>query len=57
VPEGWYLTEALTLIIWPITPDGLITGERVYFAQQERVVRRVAPDELRHLGPLDRSTG
>jgi hypothetical protein len=52
--DAWYLTEAVTLIVWPITPDGLITGERVYFSQKERIMRPVSPDELRHMGPLDR---
>jgi hypothetical protein len=54
-PSGWYLTEALTLIVWPITPEGLISGERVYFAQSERILRRVAPGECLHMGPADRS--
>lgn len=56
-PDNWYLTEALTLIVWPITPEGLISGERVYFAQKERILRPVAPHECLHLGPLDRATG
>ena len=52
--DDWYLTEARTLIVWPITPETLINGERVYFAQSERVLRRVGPGEYRHMGPLDR---
>jgi limonene-1,2-epoxide hydrolase len=53
-PGGWYLTEALTLIVWPITPEGLISGERVYYAQKERILKRITPDEYLHLGSLDR---
>jgi hypothetical protein len=54
-PDDWYLTEALVLIVWPITPEGLISGERVYYAQKERVVRPVASGECLHLGPMERA--
>jgi hypothetical protein len=53
-PDGWYLTEALTLIVWPITPEGLISGERVFLVQKERIVRQIRAHEFPHMGPLER---
>jgi len=55
VPDAWYLTEARILIVWAITPECLISGERVYFAQKERILRRVKHDECLHMGPEPRS--
>ncbi|MGD0699288.1 MAG: hypothetical protein ABSA02_05320 [Trebonia sp.] len=55
VPDAWYLTEARTLIVWPITTDGLISGERVYYAQKERIMKRAGPGEFPHMGPLSRT--
>jgi hypothetical protein len=52
--DGWYLTEQGALIVWPISPGGLIEGERVCFAEKHRVIRAVASDEFTHIGPVDR---
>ena len=51
-PGGWYLTEDVTLIVWPINVHGLITGERVWFADMNRAVKKLQPGEHPHLGPV-----
>jgi hypothetical protein len=53
--ECWYVTEDTTLIIWPINPDGLIVGERVYLAEVNHVMRELQEGECPHLGPVVRS--
>ena len=54
VPDQWYLAEQVSLIVWPISPDGLIEGERVYWAERPRVIRPLGAAECAHLGPLER---
>lgn len=54
-PNGWYLVEYQALILWPISPDGLIEGEQVYAGEPPRVIRRLAPGECPRLGPPDRA--
>lgn len=52
--EGWYLVEYRALVVWPVTAEGLIVGEDIYFGSNPQVVRALASGELPHLGPSDR---
>jgi hypothetical protein len=56
-PDGWYLAEYEAIVVWPIAETGLITGENVYFGGKARVVQPLAPGEMPHLGPVQRSAG
>lgn len=51
---GWYLVEYRAAIIWPISADGLIEGERMYIGEQPRVLCRLSSGECDHLGPVGR---
>jgi hypothetical protein len=53
--DRWYLTEQVSLVVWPVSEDGLIEGERVYWSEKPRVVRPVGADEYTHVGPVDRA--
>lgn len=53
-PDGWYLVEYQALIVWPISPDGLIEGEQMYAGERPRIIRRLTAGECPHLGPPDR---
>jgi hypothetical protein len=53
-PGRSYLVEYLALVIWPITPEGKIAGEDIYFGTAPTVVRALEPGELPHLGLVDR---
>lgn len=52
---AWYLVATHCLILWPIDENGLIRGEEVYAGEPARVLRRLAPGELPHLGPVSRN--
>ena len=41
-PTVWYLAEYQALVVWRMTPDGLIEGEDIYAAEPPRVIRRLA---------------
>jgi len=49
-PETSYLTSYRAIVVWPITPDGLIAGEEIYLGEPHQVQRPVGPGELPHLG-------
>ncbi|NGP05848.1 nuclear transport factor 2 family protein [Rhodococcus sp. 14C212] len=49
-PDLSYLTAYQALVVWPITPDGLIAGEEIYLGEPHQIQRAVAPGELPHLG-------
>jgi hypothetical protein len=50
-PGTSYLTAYQALVIWPISPDGLIEGEQLYFGQPPHQVQRaVVEGEFPHLG-------
>ena len=53
-PTAWYLAEYQALVVWRMTADGLIEGEDIYAAEPPRVIRRLAPGERPHLGPVNR---
>jgi ketosteroid isomerase-like protein len=53
-PEGWYLVQYPAIVAWVISPSGLIEGERIYFGDLPRVLRKLAPGESLHLGPVSR---
>jgi hypothetical protein len=53
-PEGWYLVEYRALVVWPVTAEGLIVGEDIFFGSNPQVVRALGSGELPHLGPPDR---
>lgn len=53
--DTWYLVEYRCLVVWPISPDGLIEGEEIFSGEPPRVVRALAPGEYPHLGPVDRA--
>ena len=53
-PIVWYLAEYQALVVWRMTPDGLIEGEDIYTAEPPRVIRRLARGERPHLGPVKR---
>jgi limonene-1,2-epoxide hydrolase len=55
VAEQWYLSEQVSLIVWPISADGLIEGERVYWSEKPRVIRPLRAGEHPHLGPVTRA--
>ncbi|MDT2005823.1 nuclear transport factor 2 family protein [Rhodococcus opacus] len=52
--DGWYLVEYRSVVVWPISEDGLLLGEEVYIGEPLRAVRRLADDEAPHLGPVER---
>jgi len=56
-PTGWYLVEYRSLVVWPVTDEGLLAGEDVYIAEPPRVVRLLRDDEAPHLGPVARYRG
>jgi hypothetical protein len=49
-PDERYLIEYRALVVWVMSPDGLIDSEDTYKAEPARVVRRLQADELPHLG-------
>ena len=51
---AWYLAEYQALVVWRMTPEGLIDGEDIYTAEPPRVIGRLAPGERPHLGPVGR---
>jgi hypothetical protein len=53
--EAWYLVEMEALIVWPIGENRLIRGERVFFGEQPRILKRLEDGELPHLGPVGRT--
>ena len=53
-PAGWYLVEYKALVVWRMTPEGLIEGEDIYAGESPRVLGRLARGERPHLGPVDR---
>jgi hypothetical protein len=53
--NAWYVTEDTAVIIWPINAQGLITGEKVYLADVNHVVRELREGECPHLGPVVRA--
>jgi hypothetical protein len=50
LPDERYLIEYRALVVWVMSPDGLIEGEDTYKAEPARVVRRLEAGELPHLG-------
>jgi len=50
VPDDWYLVAYRLLIVWPVNDDGLLKGEDIFAGEVPRVLRRLAPGELPHLG-------
>lgn len=55
-PDDFHLVRHRTLVVWPISADGLIEGEHIYAGERLRTVRRLADGELPHLGPIERAT-
>lgn len=55
-PTSWYLVEYKAIVVWRMTPDGLIDGEDIYAGEVPRVLGRLAPGERPHLGPVDRDS-
>lgn len=53
-PDVWYLVEYRSVVVWPISQEGLLLGEEVYVGEPLRAVRPLADDEAPHLGPADR---
>ena len=51
-PGDWYLTEYRALVVWRISPEGLIEGEDIYTGERPRVLSRLARGERSHLGPV-----
>jgi hypothetical protein len=49
-PAERYLVEYRALIVWVKGPNGLIAREDTYKGTPTRVVRRLQPDEMAHLG-------
>jgi hypothetical protein len=49
-PTARYLMEYRALVVWVMTPESLVSGEDTYKAEPTRLVRRLAPGELPHLG-------
>jgi hypothetical protein len=49
-PRTSYLTAYQAIVVWPITPQGLIAGEEIYLGEPHQVQRAVAPGEFPHLG-------
>ncbi|MGQ4615549.1 nuclear transport factor 2 family protein [Nocardia sp. R7R-8] len=54
-PDDYHLVSHRATVLWPISPDRLIEGEHIYSGERHRVLRRLAPGELPHLGPADRA--
>lgn len=50
VPDDWYLVAYRVLIVWPVNDKGLLEGEDIFAGEAPRVLRRLGPDELPHLG-------
>lgn len=53
-PDRWYLVEYRALVLWPISPEGLIQGEEIYAGEPPRIVRVLEQGECPHLGPVAR---
>lgn len=53
-PDGWYHIAYQALVVWPIDAGGLIEGEDIYAGEVPRILARVGPADLAHLGPLGR---
>lgn len=51
--EAWYLVDYPVLIVWPITPEGIV-GEDLYHPSPIKVIRKLAEGEMPHLGPVGR---
>jgi hypothetical protein len=56
-PEGWYLVQYRALVVWPVTPEGVLSGEDVYIGEPPRTVRQLADDEEPQLGLVTRYRG
>ena len=56
-PDRWYLTEYQCLVVWPIGPDGLITGEEIYAGEKPQPLRELEDGEFLELGPPARRNG
>jgi hypothetical protein len=54
-PGRYYLVGHRTLVMWPVTADGLIEGEHIYAGERHRVIRALADGELPSLGPPERA--
>ena len=50
-PAAWYVLEYPALVVLPISPDGLIEAERVYFGERPRVAGVLGTVERTYLGP------
>ncbi|MEU1956017.1 nuclear transport factor 2 family protein [Nocardia rhamnosiphila] len=50
-PGTHYLTAYQALVVWPITPEGLIAGEEIYLGEPHQVQRAVSVGDFPHLGP------
>jgi hypothetical protein len=48
-----YLMQAPMLVVLPVSEDGLIEGERVYFGGRSRVTGPLGPPESGYLGPIE----
>lgn len=51
-PGHWYHVAYQALVVWPVGREGLLLGEEIYAGEAPRVLRRIEPDELPHLGPV-----
>jgi SnoaL-like domain len=56
-PDGWYLVEYRALVVWPVTAEGVLSGEEVYIGEPPRIVRQLADDEEPQLGLVTRYRG
>ncbi|MDP9183249.1 MAG: nuclear transport factor 2 family protein [Actinomycetota bacterium] len=54
VPGSWYHVAYQALVVWPVSEGGLLLGEDIYAGEPARVLGRIEPDELAHLGPTRR---
>lgn len=54
-PGHWYHVAYQALVVWPVSDDGLLLGEEIYAGEPPRVVGEISPDEMPHLGPVNRS--
>ncbi|HVW32327.1 MAG TPA: nuclear transport factor 2 family protein [Acidimicrobiia bacterium] len=55
-PDGWYHVAYQALVVWPVDAgSGLLEGEDIYAGEVPRILARVGPGELAHLGPVSRA--
>lgn len=50
----YYLVTHRATVLWPISSNGLIEGEHIYAGERHRVRRRLADNDMLHLGPMER---